>query len=100
MSIIGPAAADLPAGVDPDALLHALFEANLDGVLLVDDRGRIVGHNPAATTMLGYSADELLGRLAIPRLSSFDDVTNVLDFFLSERSDLVTGQVVYLGGVW
>jgi 3-oxoacyl-[acyl-carrier protein] reductase len=63
-----------------------------------------IGPGPIKTALIAgvpdTKLDELLGRLAIPRLSSFDDVTNVLDFFLSERSDLVTGQVVYLGGVW
>ena len=63
-----------------------------------------VGPGPIKTALIAGvpddKLDELLGRLAIPRLSSFDDVTNVVDFFLSERSDLVTGQVVYLGGVW
>ena len=36
------------------------------------------------------------------RLFSFGepcDVINVINFFLNEESDLVTGQVVYLGGV-
>lgn len=41
----------------------------------------------------------LLTRQAIPRLGTFDDVINVTDFFLSDRSDFVTGQIVYLGGV-
>lgn len=41
----------------------------------------------------------LLTRQAFPRLGTFEDVTNVTDFFLSERSEFITGQVVYLGGV-
>jgi hypothetical protein len=36
----------------------------------------------------------------MPRLSDFDDVNHVVDFFLSDQSDLVTGQDVYLGGAW
>jgi len=27
------------------------------------------------------------------------DIANVIDFFIREESDFVTGQVVYLGGV-
>jgi 3-oxoacyl-[acyl-carrier protein] reductase len=32
-------------------------------------------------------------------MGTFDDVANVVDFFLSPRSDFVTGQIIYLGGV-
>jgi 3-oxoacyl-[acyl-carrier protein] reductase len=44
--------------------------------------------------------DELVQRLAIHRACTMEDVQNVIDFFLSPRSDFVTGQIVYLGGVW
>lgn len=43
--------------------------------------------------------DALVNRQAIVRLGCFDDVTNVIDFFLSSTSGFVTGQTVYLGGV-
>jgi 3-oxoacyl-[acyl-carrier protein] reductase len=43
--------------------------------------------------------DALIQRQAIKRLGEFDDVTNVVDFFLDPRSAFVTGQVLYLGGV-
>lgn len=33
------------------------------------------------------------------RMGTFEDVANVVDFFLRKESDAVTGQVVYLGGV-
>jgi 3-oxoacyl-[acyl-carrier protein] reductase len=36
---------------------------------------------------------------AVKRLGTFEDVANVIDFFVSPRSDFVTGQVIYLGGV-
>lgn len=42
---------------------------------------------------------QLLGRQAIPRWAEPADVANVIDFFLRPESGLVTGQVVYLGGV-
>jgi 3-oxoacyl-[acyl-carrier protein] reductase len=32
-------------------------------------------------------------------MGTMDDVANVIDFFLREESDFITGQVVYLGGV-
>lgn len=43
--------------------------------------------------------DRLLESMAIPRFGEPRDVINVINFFLNEESDLVTGQVVYLGGV-
>jgi len=43
--------------------------------------------------------DRLIDRQAVKRMGTFDDVTNVLDFFLRDESDFVTGQVLYLGGV-
>jgi 3-oxoacyl-[acyl-carrier protein] reductase len=41
----------------------------------------------------------LVERQAIKRLGTFDDVTNVIDFYLKPESEFVTGQVLYLGGV-
>ncbi len=43
--------------------------------------------------------DNLVARQAIRRLGTFDDVSNVVDFFLRRESEFVTGQVLYLGGV-
>ncbi|MDR1923289.1 MAG: SDR family oxidoreductase [Planctomycetaceae bacterium] len=43
--------------------------------------------------------DELTNRMAIKRFGTFQDVGNVIDFFLKDESDFVTGQIIYLGGV-
>jgi 3-oxoacyl-[acyl-carrier protein] reductase len=43
--------------------------------------------------------EELTNRLAIKRLGTFQDVGNVIDFFLKEESNFITGQVIYLGGI-
>jgi 3-oxoacyl-[acyl-carrier protein] reductase len=43
--------------------------------------------------------DALINRQAIKRFGEFDDIKNVINFFISEESDFVTGQVIYLGGV-
>lgn len=42
---------------------------------------------------------ELVQLQAIKRMGNFEDVKNVVDFFIHEKSDFVTGQVMYLGGV-
>ncbi|WP_041223557.1 SDR family NAD(P)-dependent oxidoreductase [Deferribacter desulfuricans] len=43
--------------------------------------------------------DALLNRQAIKRFGEFKDIVNVIDFFIDERSDFITGQIIYLGGV-
>ena len=41
----------------------------------------------------------LLEQQAIKRFGEFDDIINVIDFFISEKSDFITGQIITLGGV-
>lgn len=43
--------------------------------------------------------DAITARLAVKRLGRFEDVANVIDFFVRPESDYVTGQVITLGGV-
>lgn len=61
-----------------------------------------VGPVPVDTDLIrgvgGERIARVLGRQAIARLGTFEDVANVVEFFLSERSGLVTGQTLYLGG--
>lgn len=42
---------------------------------------------------------DIIESLPVPRLATIDDVTNVIDFFASERSSYITGQTIYLGGI-
>ena len=41
----------------------------------------------------------LLEYQAIKRFGEFDDIINVIDFFISQKSDFITGQIITLGGV-
>lgn len=63
----------------------------------------IVGPTPIETDLIRNvpkdKIDGILHRLAIKRLGRFEDVANVIDFFVRPESDYVTGQVIYLGGV-
>ncbi len=43
--------------------------------------------------------EDLLSRQAIQRFGKFEDVKNVINFFIDDKSDFITGQVIYLGGV-
>lgn len=62
-----------------------------------------IGPTPVPTDLIRSvpkeKMDALLQRQAIRRFGKVEDVINVIDFFVSDRSDFVTGQVVYLGGV-
>lgn len=62
-----------------------------------------VGPSPIATDLIRGVPEAkiraLVDRLAIKRLGRFEDVANVVDFFLRPESGYVTGQILYLGGV-
>lgn len=62
-----------------------------------------VGPVPIATDLIRAvpkdKIDQLLARQALRRLGNFEDVANVVDFFLRKESGFVTGQNLYLGGV-
>ena len=44
-----------------DALLRSIIATSPDGLITIDEAGRILSFNPAAETMFGYRADEVLG---------------------------------------
>lgn len=44
--------------------------------------------------------EELKSRQCIERLGNFEDVKNVVDFFIRPESEFITGQIIYLGGVF
>ncbi|WP_198266407.1 SDR family NAD(P)-dependent oxidoreductase [sulfur-oxidizing endosymbiont of Gigantopelta aegis] len=43
--------------------------------------------------------DNLLESQVIKRFGTVDDIKNVIDFFIAEKSQFITGQIIYLGGV-
>jgi len=62
-----------------------------------------VGPTPVETDLIRSvpreKMDRLLARQAIQRFGTFEDISNVIDFFIRKESDFVTGQNIYLGGV-
>lgn len=62
-----------------------------------------VGPVPVKTDLLRGVPEEkleaLIARQAIRRYGSYEDVANVVDFFLRPESGMITGQTLYLGGV-
>ena len=63
----------------------------------------VVGPAPIETDLIRNVPKDKIQRIldnqAIKRLGRFEDVANVIDFFVRPESDYVTGQVIYLGGV-
>jgi 3-oxoacyl-[acyl-carrier protein] reductase len=63
----------------------------------------VVGPTPIQTDLIRgvpvEKINQIVNRLAIKRLGRFEDVANVIDFFIKPESDYITGQIVYLGGV-
>jgi 3-oxoacyl-[acyl-carrier protein] reductase len=62
-----------------------------------------VGPTPTKTDLIRSvpteKMDNLLQMQALHRFGEFEDISNVIDFFIKPESDFVTGQVIYLGGV-
>jgi 3-oxoacyl-[acyl-carrier protein] reductase len=62
-----------------------------------------VGPTPVPTDLVKSvpkaKMDALLARQAIQRFGTVEDVGNAVDFFLNPKSDFITAQTIYLGGV-
>ena len=43
--------------------------------------------------------DKVVASQAIHRYATYEDIENVIDFFIRPESDFITGQVLYLGGL-
>ncbi len=63
-----------------------------------------VGPTPVQTDLIAKVPEEKINKIleqqAIHRFAEFNDIINVIDFYLKPESDFITGQVVYLGGVY
>lgn len=62
-----------------------------------------VGPTPIKTDLIKgvpeHKMNAIIQRQAIKRYGTFEDISNVIDFFIKPESDFITGQVIYLGGV-
>lgn len=62
-----------------------------------------VGPTPIDTDLIKNVPEnklqDLLGHQCIKRFGQFEDVKNVIDFFLKPESNFITAQTIYLGGV-
>ncbi len=62
-----------------------------------------IGPTPIETDLIRSVPKEkmqrLIDRQSIARFGTFEDVSNVIDFYLRKESNFITGQNIYLGGV-
>ena len=62
-----------------------------------------IGPTPVETDLIKAVPKDkiqaLLEKQAIKRFGNFEDIKNVIDFFINKKSDFITGQIIYLGGV-
>jgi 3-oxoacyl-[acyl-carrier protein] reductase len=63
----------------------------------------VVGPTPMETDLIRNVPNDkiqnIVDRQSIKRMTCFEDITNVIDFFISKKSSFITGQTIYLGGV-
>ena len=43
--------------------------------------------------------DKLINSQAIKRYGKFDDIINIIEFFIKPKSNFITGQIIFLGGI-
>ena len=62
-----------------------------------------IAPTPVKTDLIRNVPEDKLDKLfeyqAIKRFGTFEDIKNLIDFFLRDESNFITGQIVYLGGV-
>lgn len=62
-----------------------------------------IGPTPILTDLIKNvpknKIDKLIQFQSIKRLGEFEDVLNVIKFFIKPESDFITGQIIYLGGI-
>jgi 3-oxoacyl-[acyl-carrier protein] reductase len=62
-----------------------------------------IGPTPIETDLIkavpSIKIQELLEKQSIKKLGTYEDVLNVVNFFLNPLSNMITGQIIYLGGL-
>lgn len=63
-----------------------------------------IGPTPIRTDLIAKVPEEKLNKIleqqAIHRFGEIKDIINVINFYLNPESDFITGQVIYLGGIY
>ena len=67
-----------------EAFVQNLIENSIDGILATDFEGKIVIFNKAIADILGYSPDEIIGKMRYPQILSRETTKNIRKAFYSE----------------
>ena len=63
----------------------------------------IIGPTPVETDLIKSvpkdKINNIINMQAIKRFGDFSDIVNVINFYIKEESNFITGQEIYLGGV-
>lgn len=79
-----------------DRILRQLIDESVDAVVVIDTRGLIRYANAALTKLVGYSADELLGRsfnALLPDEVAAHHEQSVRSYLHADRPSTILGQV-------
>ena len=62
-----------------------------------------IGPTPIKTDLIKSIPEDklidLINNQSIKRYGTFEDIINVINFFINKKSDFINGQVIYLGGI-
>jgi len=67
-----------------EAFVQNLIENSIDGILATDFEGKLVIFNKAIADILGYSPDEIIGKMRYPQILSRETTKNIRKAFYSE----------------
>jgi 3-oxoacyl-[acyl-carrier protein] reductase len=85
------------------AAIHSLTEVLARELASENITVNAIGPTPIETDLIRSvpkdKMKKLINRQAIQRLGTFADVANVIDFYIQDTSNFITGQNIYLGGV-
>lgn len=66
-------------------------------------RVNCIGPCPVKTDLIAAvpesKLDDLIGKQSLKYYGTYDDIFNVVDWFASDESKMITGQTIYLGGI-
>lgn len=83
--------------------IHSLTEVLARELASFNITVNAIGPTPVETDLIKSVPKDkmkrLLDRQAIPRFGTFEDIVNVINFYLSKSSNFITGQNIFLGGV-
>ncbi|MDP6706768.1 MAG: PAS domain S-box protein [Alphaproteobacteria bacterium] len=78
-----------------EAFLRSIIETAVDGVITIDESGRVQSFSPAAERLFGYSADDIVGRnvnLLMPETEQDEH-----DFYLARYADTGDKRIIGAG---